>query len=193
MMIGSSGSGKSTLLKLLLRYYKLERDKIMIDSIDINDYTESSIRENIVYISQHETLFNDTLKNNIDLENKSTAEQFLEIAHLCCIDEIVKNNNLGFNMLIEENGFNLSGGEAQRIVLARSLMRDFKILIIDEGLNQVDTNLERKILKNIIKRYFDKTIIVISHRLENMDLFDRIIEFSNHKIKKDVCKNDADK
>ena len=142
-------------------------------------------------VAQYETLFNDTLKNNIDLENKYTAEQFLEIVNLCCIDEIVKNSNLGFNMLIEENGFNLSGGEAQRIVLARSLMRDFKILIIDEGLNQVDINLERKILKNIIKRYSNKTIIVISHRLENMDLFDRVIEFSNHKIKKDVYKNDG--
>lgn len=191
MIIGSSGSGKSTLLKLLLRYYKLERDKIIVDGIDINDYTESSIKDNIVYIAQYETLFNDTLKNNIDLENKYTAEQFLEIVNLCCIDEIVKNSNLGFNMLIEENGFNLSGGEAQRIVLARSLMRDFKILIIDEGLNQVDINLERKILKNIIKRYSNKTIIVISHRLENMDLFDRVIEFSNHKIKKDVYKNDG--
>lgn len=191
MIIGKSGSGKSTLVKLLMRYYQIDRNKIMIDGIDINDYTESSIRENIVYISQHETLFNDTLHNNIDLENKCSAEEFLEITNLCCIDEIIKNNNLGFNMLIEENGFNLSGGEAQRVILARSLMRDFKILIIDEGLNQVDVNLERKILKNIINKYADKTLIVVSHRLENMDLFDRVIEFSNHKIKKDVCKNDG--
>lgn len=191
MIIGKSGSGKSTLMKLLMRYYEIERNKIKIDDIDINDFSIETIKNNIVYISQRETLFNDTLYNNIDLENNIPYEQFLKITNLCCIDDIIKENNLGYNMLVEENGFNLSGGEAQRVVLARSLMRNFQILIIDEGLNQVDINLERKILKNLMKSYVDKLIIVVSHRLENMDLFDRVIEFSNHTIKKDVYKNDG--
>lgn len=191
MIIGKSGSGKSTLIKLLMRYYEVERDKLKIDDIDINDFSIETIRKNIVYISQKETLFNDTLYNNIDLEEKKEYEKFLNIKNLCCLDDIIKNNNLGFNMLVEENGFNLSGGEAQRVVLARSLMRNFQILIIDEGLNQVDVNLERKILKNLMNAYSNKLIIVVSHRLENMDLFNRVIEFSNHRIKKDICKNDG--
>lgn len=189
LIIGDSGSGKSTLVKLLLRYYNVERDKIMIDNIDINDYTDSCIKNNICYISQNETLFTDTIYNNITLGKKLENESFLEITKLCYIDDIIKRESTGYNMLIEENGFNLSGGERQRIVLARSLMRNFEILIIDEGLNQIDVNLERKILKNILNKYSNKTICIISHRLENIDLFNRVIEFSNHKIKKDICKN----
>lgn len=190
MIIGSSGSGKSTLMKLLMRYYNVDRNKIKIDGIDINDYSISSLKNDIIYISQNETLFTDTLYNNIDLDNNISNEKFLEITKMCYVDQIIKNKNTGYYMLLEENGFNLSGGEIQRIVLARSLIRDFKILIIDEGLNQLDISLERKILKNILNKYHDKTIIVISHRLENMDLFNRVIEFSNHKIKKDLCKNE---
>ena len=188
MIIGNSGSGKSTLVKLIMQYYKVNRDKIIIDGIDINDYSNESIKNNIIYISQNETLFTDTLYNNVNLENIVDDEAFYDVAKLCYVDEIIKNNNLGYNMLLEENGFNLSGGEKQRIVLARALCRNFNILIIDEGLNQIDIDLERKILKNILNKYKDKTVIVISHRLENMDLFNRVIEFSNHKIKKDVCK-----
>ena len=88
------------------------------------------------------------------------------------------------NMLIEENGFNLSGGEKQRIVLARTLLRHFDILIIDEGLNQVDINLERKILNNVFKYYKDKTIIVVSHRLDNLDLFDNLVEIEDGVVKR---------
>ena len=102
---------------------------------------------------------------------------------MCYVDQIIKNNNLGFNMLIEENGFNLSGGERQRIILARSLLRPFNILLIDEGLNQVDVNLERKILKNIFKNIQKETILIVSHRLTNLDLFDKMIEFKNGYIK----------
>ena len=189
MIIGDSGSGKSTLMKLMLRYYKCNRNQIMLDNIDINDNSVESIKKDIVYLSQNETLFTDTLYNNIDLENTNNYEKFMELAKMCYVDEIVKDKNVGYNFLLEENGFNLSGGERQRIILARALMRDFKILIVDEGLNQVDISLERKILKNILSKYNDKTIIFISHRMENMDLFNRLIEFSNHKIKKDVCKS----
>lgn len=187
MVVGKSGSGKSTLFKLIMKYYNLDRNQIKIDNIDINDYKDICIKNNIVYISQNETLFTDTLYNNINLNNGSN-EKFLEIANMCYIDEIIKNKNTGFYTLVEENGFNFSGGERQRIVLARSLMKDFKILIIDEGLNQVDIDLERKILKNILTKYKDKTIIVVSHRMDNIDLFNRVIEFSNHKIIKDECK-----
>lgn len=92
-------------------------------------------------------------------------------------------------MMIEENGFNISGGEKQRIILARTLLKSFKVLIIDEGTNQMDINLERKILKNIIKFYKSKTIIFITHRIDNIDLFDHLIELDNGKITKSEVKN----
>lgn len=179
MVIGESGSGKSTLFKILKKYYTVPRDKVYIDNVDINDYQKS----NIVYVSQNEILFTDTISNNIDSDN------IIDISKICLIDQIVKNNQLGYNMLIEENGFNLSGGERQRIILARALANEFDILIIDEGLSQVDINMERKILKNLFKNYNDKTIIFISHRLENMDLFNQVIKLEKGRISDDLSKN----
>lgn len=170
MVIGNSGGGKSTLFKILKKYYKIKRNKVFINNIDINDYQSSDI----VYVSQNEILFTDTILNNIGGLSKVTG--------ICMVDDIVKNNELGYNTLIEENGFNISGGEKQRIVLARSIYNPFEILIIDEGLNQVDINMERKIIKNLFKEYKDKTIIFISHRYDNMDLFDQVIKLEKGVI-----------
>ena len=86
-------------------------------------------------------------------------------------------------MLIEENGANLSGGERQRIVLARALLKNFNVLIIDEGLSQLDINLERRILKNLFKEFSTKTIILISHRINNQDLFDDVINIYDGKVR----------
>ena len=172
LITGSSGCGKSTLVKILMKYYSVDREKVFVNNIDINDYYDSN---GINYISQNENLFTDSLYNNITLYDKCTINKFIDICNLCSIDEIISKNRLGYNMLIEENGFNLSGGERQRIVLARTLLRNFNILIIDEGLSQIDVNTERKILKNIFDKYKNKTIIVISHRLENIDLYNRMI------------------
>ncbi len=179
MVIGESGSGKSTLFKILKKYYEIPRDKVYINNIDINDYQKSDI----IYVSQNEILFSDTIFNNIDSNNIS------DISKICLVDEIVKNNTLGYNTLIEENGFNLSGGERQRIILARSLAKPFNIIVIDEGLNQVDTDMERVILKNLFKNYPDKTIIFVSHRLDNMDLFEQVIKLKKGKLVDDLSKN----
>ncbi len=186
MIVGKSGSGKSTLFKLLMRYYSVENNKIFINGIDINNYKLNTINDNILYISQNEVLFNDTLYNNL-IFSSDNHSKLLKITKMCCVDEIA-DSNLGFNTLIEENGFNLSGGEKQRIVLARTLLNRFNILVIDEGLSQVDVNLERKILKNVFKYFKDKTIIMISHRLDNLDLFDNLVEIENGVVK-NVRKN----
>lgn len=172
VITGSSGCGKSTLVKILMKYYSVEREKITINNIDINDYNDS---KGINYISQNENLYTDSLYNNITLYEKCSINKFIEICKMCNIDEIISKNRLGYNLLIEENGFNLSGGEKERIILARTLIRNFNILIIDEGLSQLDVNMERKILKNIFEKFKNKTIIVISHRLENIDLYNRRI------------------
>ncbi len=187
LILGESGSGKSTLFKLLMKYYDVPKNKIIIDNNDINTYKKSAIKNNISYISQNENLYTDSVFNNLKINNKITNEEIIKISKLCYIDEFL--NELGLNMLIEENGYNLSGGQRQRIILARALLKKFKILIIDEGLSQMDINLERKILKNIFDIYKNKMIIVISHRLDNMDLYDRVIELKNGQVIKDVYKN----
>ena len=85
-------------------------------------------------------------------------------------------------MLLEENGINISGGERQRIILARSMLKKSKIVFIDEGLNQIDINLERKILKNSFKNYKNITFVIVSHRLDNMDLYDKVIKIENGQV-----------
>ena len=95
-----------------------------------------------------------------------------------------------YDFNLEENGANISGGQRQRIILARSLLKNSKIVLIDEGLNEIDINLERKILKNIFSYYKDKTIIIISHRLENIDLYNRVINIEKGLIKEVLVKNE---
>lgn len=186
MVVGKSGSGKSTLFKILMKYYNINDNCIFINNIDLNKYKVDTINNNILYISQNEILFNDTLYNNLIFDG-SNSKNLDIVKDICCLNEII-DNNLGFNMLIEENGFNLSGGEKQRIILARSLLKSFNILIIDEGLSQVDVDLERKILKKLFKVYKDKTIIMISHRLDNLDLFDNLVKIEKGGVK-NVYKN----
>lgn len=184
IILGESGSGKSTLLKTLIGYLDVKRNMIKYDDIDVNDI--NNIKENISYISQNEVLFTDTIYNNICIYDNSDRDYIIKE---CCVDEIIKDESLGYNMVLEENGFNISGGQKQRIILARALMKDSNILLIDEGLNQIDINLERKILKNVFKRFSNRTIIIVSHRKENMDLFDHLVEMKNGCIVKDVLKN----
>lgn len=172
LILGPSGSGKSTLLKILMKYYSVSRDTIYINDIDINDYQAA---KGISYISQSENLFTDTLYNNLTLYQSNTFSKVNEVAKMCYVDEIMVQHKNGYNMFIEENGFNLSGGERQRIVLARTLLQKFNILLIDEGLNEIDVNLERKILKNMFAEYKQKTIVVVSHRKDNADLYDSLL------------------
>lgn len=172
MVVGNSGGGKSTLFKLLKKYYPVSRGKIKLDNIDIQDCEV----EDIIYISQDEILFTDTIANNID------SDRMFEIARMCEIDTMIDKLPLGYHTLLEENGFNISGGERQRLILARALVQPFSILIIDEGLSQVDVNMERKILKNIFTAYPDKTIIMISHRIDNLDLFDKRLHIEEGKV-----------
>lgn len=190
LILGSSGSGKSTLLKILYKYYEVARGEVYIGDYDINDYTQRDIRENITYVSQNELLYTDTIKNNIILNRDVSQEEFLEMCNLTYVEEIVKDKTLSYNYQLEENGANLSGGQRQRIVLARALLKESKILLIDEGLNEIDINLERKILKNIFRKYQTKTMIIISHRLDNIDLYDMVVRLVDGKIKEVLRKNE---
>ena len=148
------------------------------------------IRNNVTYISQNELLFNDTIRNNIILDKEISEGEFLNVSRLTYVDEIIKDDLLGYDKMLEENAINLSGGQRQRIILARALLRNSKIILIDEGLNEIDINLERKILKNIFNYYSNITFIIVSHRFNNMDLFDKVIKIEN-KCVEVIAKNNG--
>ena len=166
----------------------LKNKEIFIDNHDINDLSLETIRRNITYISQNENLFTDSVKNNITLNRNISEEKFKQVCKSLYLDEFVSKMYLGYETKIEENGLNLSGGQRQRIILARALLKESSIILIDEALSQVDINLERKIIKNIFKIYKEKTILVISHRLENLDLYDRLLIIENHSIVEDASR-----
>ena len=176
LVMGKSGSGKSTMLKLLMKYYVPDKGII------------KSGNKEILYVSNNEKLFRGSLLDNLLIHNDNNLEK---VTNMCELDEIL-NNDLGMYQLIEENGLNLSGGQRQRIALARTLMKKFDVLLIDEGFSQMDLSLERRILKNIFSNYEEKTIIVVSHRFDNADLFDRVIKLENGRVTFDEKKNEGE-
>lgn len=173
-LYGPSGTGKSTFVKLLMRYIEVPFGNISINNIDINHYHLDVLRNKITYVSQQEFLFNDTLYNNISLSRKIDRKKVEEVIKMTYANEIASMDSL-----VEENGFNFSGGERQRIILARSLLKESDIYIFDEALSQIDIEKERKILIRMFQYLKDKTVIVISHRFNNQDLFNRMIKISN--------------
>ena len=175
VIYGKSGSGKSTVAKILTRYLDVERGKVFINGYDINDYNLWSIREGITYVSQNEFLLTDTIYNNINMKGTRDAEYIFDVCKMIGVDKIVKFKNGGYNMILEENGSNISGGERERILLARAFVRDSDIYILDESFSEIDSLGEREILGKIFSKYKDKMIIVISHRMDNNDLYDRRI------------------
>ena len=176
-LYGPSGTGKSTFVKLLMRYIELPFGNISINNIDINHYHLDVLRNNITYVSQQEYLFNDTIYNNITLNRNIDKNEVNKVIKMTHLDEL---GNV--DKLVEENGFNFSGGERQRIILARSILKKSNIYIFDEALSQIDVKKERDILLNIFQYLKDKTIIVISHRFDNKDLFERIIKIEKGNI-----------
>ena len=190
LILGTSGSGKSTLLKILYKYYDVDRGSIFLNGYDINDFSLSDIRKRIVYISQNEFLYTDTVRNNIVLDRTIKEDDFLKICNLTYVNQIIKNNILSYDMRLEENGINISGGERQRIIMARAMIKKADIVLIDEGLNEIDINLERKILVNMFRYYLNKTVIIISHRLENIDLFDKVVNLESGKVRRVYVKRE---
>ncbi len=177
---GESGIGKSTLMKILSGFIDINYGFISINNIDITHYHLDTIRRKITYTSQQENLFTGSIKDNI-IFNDENEEKLDKICKLVKVDELL-DKNLGYSKMIEEQGENFSGGEKQRIILARSIMKDSDIYIFDEALNQIDMEKEQEILKNILVYLKDKTVIVISHRLTCTNLFDRILTLKGGKI-----------
>jgi subfamily B ATP-binding cassette protein MsbA len=183
-LVGSSGSGKSTLVNLIPRFYNLDQGSILLDGLNINAYSLSSLRQQIAIVSQRVTLFNGSVYSNIsygDLKDCS-SEQVIAAAKMANADEFIKNLPQGYDTLIGDDGVMLSGGQRQRIAIARAILKDAPILILDEATSALDTDSERFIqaaLEGLIK---NRTTFVIAHRLSTIEKADRILVMESGRI-----------
>lgn len=177
MIYAPSGRGKSTILKIILKYLTDYSGNIYINDINIKDIDASIIASSFTYVSQNNYLNNDTLKNNIIYFRDTSQTEYEKVIKLCHIDKIRDNNKLRDNFMIEENGFNLSGGERQKVIVARSLLKKSNYILLDEAFSEVSPDEEKILIKNIRKSYKDKCIIYISHKKEICECFDEVINF----------------
>ena len=189
-LVGHSGSGKSTILNLIPRFYDAQSGDIQIDNQSIYSSTLKSLRKQISMVSQETTLFDDTILNNIKYANENaTNHEILEVSKLSYCDEFINNLPDKFETLIGENGVRLSGGEKQRLSIARAMLKKSSIILLDEATSSLDSETENKIqdaLKILTK---NKTTIVIAHRLStilnsnNIYVIDsgRVIESGKHE------------
>ncbi len=174
-LVGESGSGKTTIGNLLLRLWQPQKGNIYIDDKEITDFSVRSIREKISIVSQNVVLFDDTILNNIRLQNSSISEdEVWRMCKTCGIYEFIKELPEGLETMVGERGVKLSGGQKQRIEIARALLKDTPIIIFDEATSALDNNTEN-IIQNAINEIKDNhVVIVIAHRLSTIQGADKI-------------------
>ena len=179
LLNGPSGCGKSTVCKILYKENIISNGEVFIGDDNIKDLSISTIRNNILYVSQNEELFNGTIKENILIDREVDDKLFKDICKICRINEIVNKKNMRYDSLIESSSKNISGGEKQRIILARGLLKNANIIILDEALSEVDKKLESEIIKDLRKYFNLKTIIYISHK-NQINNFECILDLGEH-------------
>ena len=182
-LVGHSGSGKSTILNLIPRFYDAQSGDITIDENSIYKHTIRSLRKEISMVSQETTLFDDTIKNNIKYaKENATDEEINEVAKLSFCDEFINKLPKKFETLIGENGVRLSGGEKQRLSIARAMLKKSSIVLLDEATSSLDSETESKIQEALKILTKDKTTIVIAHRLSTILNSNNIYVIDSGKI-----------
>lgn len=183
-LVGRSGSGKSTLSSLLPRFYDLDGGSITLDGVELSEYTLASLRNQFALVSQHVTLFNDTIANNImyGLDEKLSQAELIDVAKKAHVWEFVKDLPQGLDTEVGENGVMLSGGQRQRIAIARAIVKDAPVLILDEATSALDTESERLIQEELDKLMVNKTSIVIAHRLSTIEKSDQIYVLDKGRV-----------
>lgn len=175
-LVGSSGSGKSTIAKLLLKYYEPESGYITIDGVDINEYQNSSIRRAISYVPQNIELFSKSIYDNIRVSKQSaTLEEVKEAAKRADAHDFIKRLPMQYYTHLEEAGNGLSGGEKQRIALARAFLKENQFYIMDESTSNLDFATENIIFDMIYNKFKKKTMLIVAHRLATVKNCDKII------------------
>jgi ATP-binding cassette, subfamily B, multidrug efflux pump len=182
-ILGTTGSGKSTIAALVCRMYDSTQGEILIDGIDIKKYNIPHLRSQIGYVPQDVFLFSETIKNNIIFGSEHlTDEQVIEAAKNADLYDNIKDFPKGFETELGERGITLSGGQKQRTSIARAIIRNPKILILDDCLSAVDTKTENIILNNLSRIMENRTSVIISHRVSSAKLADKIVVLDGGRI-----------
>ena len=183
-LVGRSGSGKSTLANLIPRFYNHDQGQVLIDGVAIEEYKLRNLRRHIALVTQHVTLFNDTILNNIAYGDLAGAprEAVVQAAEAAYAREFIDQLPQGFDTLVGENGVLLSGGQRQRLAIARALLRDAPILILDEATSALDTESERHIQAALDRVMEGRTALVIAHRLSTIEKADIIMVMDQGQI-----------
>jgi len=182
-LVGPSGSGKSTLVKVLYRLYDLNVGQILIDGINIKSVRQESLRAELSIVPQEAVLFDDTIYNNILFSNKSASRrQVLQAMKFAQLDKVVSSFPLRENTVVGERGVKLSGGEKQRVSIARAILANKKILVLDEATSALDSETESEIQKDLERLMKSRTSIIIAHRLSTIMKADLIVVIDKGKI-----------
>ena len=182
--VGKSGAGKSTIFNLLCKMYNVDSGQITIDGTDINDLDKDSIRGNITVISQDPYIFNMSIKDNLRLVKEDLTDKEMKNAcKIACLDDFIKKLPDGYDTIVGEGGVNLSGGEKQRLAIARALIQKTEIILFDEATSALDNETQEKIQKAIENMKSEYTILIIAHRLSTIINADRILYLEDGKIK----------
>ena len=184
-LVGESGAGKTSLISLLLRYFDVQKGRILIDGQEIDKVTQDSLRAAIAVIPQDTSLFHRSLMENIRYgRDDATDKEVIRAAKLAHCHEFISELKDGYQTLVGERGIKLSGGQRQRIAIARAILKDAKILILDEATSALDSKIEQYIQEslNLLIEDKQKTVIAIAHRLSTLKHMDRIIVFDKGKI-----------
>ena len=178
-LVGESGSGKSTIIKLIMGLIKYKSGNILIDENELSDLNLNTFYDNITYVSQEAPIFDGTLRENLIFDKKISDEQILKILKFVCLDKFYERLENGLDSELGEKGIRMSGGERQRVALARLFFDDSKIIILDEATSAMDNITEKIVMENVVERLKNKTLIIIAHRLETIKNVDTIYVLSN--------------
>ena len=182
-IVGPSGSGKSTIGRLLFRFYDVTEGKFLVDGQDVRDVTQLSLHQAIGVVPQDTVLFNDTIYYNIAYgQANATLAQIKQAAKAAQIHDFIQSLPKGYNTTVGERGLKLSGGEKQRVGIARALLKDPPILLLDEATSALDTETEHEIQESLIQMGQGRTVLIIAHRLSTVVHADRIVVLEYGKI-----------
>ena len=182
-IVGPSGSGKTTFCNLIARFWDVDKDSIRIGGSDVRDYTLESLMDQISVVFQNVYLFADTIENNIKFGcPDATHEQVVEAAKKACCDDFIEALPDGYDTVIGEGGASLSGGEKQRISIARAMLKDAPVIVLDEATANVDPENEDRLQKAIEALTHEKTVLMIAHRLKTVRKADQILALDGGRI-----------
>ena len=182
-IVGASGSGKTTLCNLMARFWDVKEGEVLIGGKNVKEFTSESLLKNISMVFQKVYLFNDTIENNIKFGNpEATHDEVVEACKKACCHDFITNLSDGYNTIVGEGGSTLSGGEKQRISIARAILKDAPIVILDEATSSLDAENENMLVEAVKELTKNKTLISIAHRLSTVQEADRIIVLDKGRV-----------